>query len=127
MAYSCTDFFDDVMRALVDAGAISASDIPADDPGQGADIACAAIVSMSRTGLSSRFMNELLHEVESLGAVAEQYGPPALAFLFYLQAAILNDTYIEAARTTDAQVMELVQRLQSAAEWMKHIQTVAEA
>jgi hypothetical protein len=122
MAYSCTDFFDDVMRALVEAQAISSADIPNNNPGEGADIAIAAIVSISRAALSARFITELLHEVGSLGAVSEQFGAGGLAFLFHLQAAVLNDTSVQRLGGGDIRVVKLIERLPSALTWMKHIQ-----
>ncbi|KAE8758406.1 hypothetical protein FSO04_18595 [Paraburkholderia madseniana] len=124
MAYSCTDFFDDVMRCLVESQAITQAEIPVDDPGSAADLAVEAIVTMNRSGLSSRFVRELLDEVESLGAVAEALGTGAPAFLFYLQAAILNDSCVK-AHGADSKLVALVERLPSATIWMKHIQTIA--
>ena len=121
MTYSCSDFFDDVMRCLVETTAIDSTDIPDDDPGAGADVAVNAIVNMRRAGLSSQFVRELLDEVESLGAVAEEHGPDAVAFLFYLQAAILNGSSVEARGTEDSQLISLVGRLPSASAWMTHI------
>jgi hypothetical protein len=38
-------------------------------------------------GTSLSFVGELLHQVASLGAVAEEHGARALAFLLYLLAA----------------------------------------
>jgi hypothetical protein len=121
MTYSCSDFFDDVMRCLVDSEAINSTDIPDDNPGMGADVAVNAIVTMHRAGLSSQFLRELLDEVESLGAVAEEHGPEAVAFLFYLQAAILNGSSAEARGTEDSELLSLIGRLPSASAWMTHI------
>ncbi|MDQ7979914.1 hypothetical protein QYH69_21985 [Paraburkholderia sp. SARCC-3016] len=121
MTYSCSDFFDDVMRCLVESRAIDSADIPDDNPGAGADIAVNAIVTMHRAGLSSQFVRELLDEVESLGAVAEEHGPDGLAFLFYLQAAILNGSSVEARGAEDTEILALVGRLPSASAWMTHI------
>ena len=122
MTYSCTDFFDDVMRCLVDSGAIADGDFPESDVGAASDVAVAAIVTMHRASLSSNFVRELLDEVETLAGVAEEHGNGALAFLFYLQAAIFNDTFVEARSHDDSGLLELVRRLPSAATWMKHIQ-----
>ncbi|MGY6123721.1 hypothetical protein ACW9YQ_34370 (plasmid) [Paraburkholderia strydomiana] len=122
MTYSCTDFFDDVMRCLADSGAIADGDIPENDVGTASDVAVAAIVTMHRASLSANFVRELLGEVGTLGAVAEEHGTEALAFLFYLQAAIFNDTFVEARSHDDSGLLELVRRLPSAATWMKHIQ-----
>ena len=43
MAYSCTDFTDDVLNKLVDAGLIQAEDVPDDDPETQGQLAVAAI------------------------------------------------------------------------------------
>ncbi|WP_350357289.1 hypothetical protein [Paraburkholderia fungorum] len=126
MSYSCTDFFDDVIRCLVESRAIAASDMPDNDPGRAADLAMAAIVTMQRASQSSSFVRELLDEVETLGSLAEEHGAGALACLFYLQAAILNDTFVDARSVDDAGVLALVSRLPSGAAWLKHIR-VAES
>lgn len=122
MTYSCSDFFDDVMRCLADSGAIADDGIPANDVGAASDVAIAAIVTMHRANLSSNFVRELLGEVETLGTVGEKHGIQGLAFLFYLQAAILNDTFVEARSHEDSGLLELISRLPSGATWMKHIQ-----
>ncbi|RKT10567.1 hypothetical protein B0G69_7995 [Paraburkholderia sp. RAU2J] len=121
MTYSCTDFFDDVMRCLADSGAIATDDIPDNNLGAAADLAMAAIVTMHRASLSSDFVRELLDEVETLGSVADQHGTGALAFLFYLQAAILNGTFVE-ARSDDAGLLALIRRLPSGVIWINQIQ-----
>lgn len=122
MTYSCSDFYDDVMRCLAESGAIADSGIPENDVGAASDLAIAAIVTMHRASLSANFVRELLDEVETLSTVAEKHGTQALAFLFYLQAAIFNDTFVEARSHDDSGLFELVSRLPSGATWMKHIQ-----
>ncbi|MBB4518171.1 hypothetical protein GGD68_006977 [Paraburkholderia fungorum] len=124
MTYSCTDFFDDVMRCLADSGAVATHDIPENDLGAAADLAMAAIVTMHRASQSSNFIREFLDEVETLGTVAEEHGTGALALLFYLQAAILNDTFVEARNPDDAGLLALIRRLPSGVTWMKHIRVV---
>jgi hypothetical protein len=121
MTYSCADFTADVMQCLVHSQAIRATDIPDDDPGRSADMAVEAIVSMHRASLSSRFVRELLDEVDSLDAIASRYGIGALTFLFYLQSAILNESCIPVQGDSDAQAVALVSHLPSADEWLKHI------
>lgn len=127
MTYSCTDFFDDVMRCLADSGEIATADIPENNLGAAADLAMAAIVTMHRASLSSNFVRELLDEVEALSTVAEEYGTGALAFLFYLQAAILNDTFVEARQPDDAGLLALIGRLPSGVTWIKHIHVAQSA
>jgi hypothetical protein len=124
MTYSCSDFFDDVMRCLVESHAISGADIPENDPGAGADVAVNAIVTMHRSALASQFVRELLDEVESPGAFSDQHGAGAIAFLFYLQAAILNSTCVEMYSDEHAALLNLIDRLPSAAAWKNHILVV---
>ncbi|CAB3754455.1 hypothetical protein [Paraburkholderia solisilvae] len=121
MTYSCADFTADVMQCLVHSQAIRATDIPDDDPARSADMAVEAIVSMHRASLSSRFVRELLDEVDSLDTVERQYGSGALAFLFFLQSAILNESRIAVQDASDARAVALVSHLPSAEEWLKHI------
>ncbi|TGP40289.1 hypothetical protein EN871_29130 [bacterium M00.F.Ca.ET.228.01.1.1] len=124
MTYSCTDFFDDVMRCLADSGEIATADIPENNLGAAADLAMSAIVTMHRASLSSNFVRELLDEVETLGTVAEEHGTGALAFLLYLQAAILNDTFVEARNHDHAGLLALIRRLPTGVTWMTHIRVV---
>lgn len=60
MTYSCSDFYDDVMRCLAESGAIPDGCIPENDVGAASDLAIAAIVTMHRASLSSNFVRELL-------------------------------------------------------------------
>jgi len=123
MTYSCSDFVDDIQRCLVESGALDVEAVPAGDIGVLADACISAVVSLGRTAAAGRFSRELLDAVESLGALAEQFGNEALVTLFYLQSAILNDTYVELdARNAD--LADLVQTLPSAADWMKHVQLI---
>jgi hypothetical protein len=88
--YSCSDFLDDVMRCLVHSEAITEAEFTDADPGTASDVATGAIVTMHRAARSSRFLLELLDAVESLEDIAVEHGVDAMAFLLYLQAAILN-------------------------------------
>jgi hypothetical protein len=81
-------------------------------------------VSLHQAAQASRFVEELLASVETLGGIAEEHGADGLAFLFYLQAAILNGSFVEADQAK-AGPLELVKTLPSAGDWMKHIQFVA--
>jgi hypothetical protein len=121
MTYSNADFTADVMQCLVHSEAIRATDIPSDDPARSADMAVEAIVSMHRASLSSRFVRELLDEVDSVEAIAQRYGIRAVTFLFYLQSAILNESCIEIQDDGDAKAIALVSHLPSAEVWLKHI------
>ena len=126
MTYSCSDFTKDVLNCLASAGAIDAATVPADSPGDQSDMAIEAIVKMQRSVLASRFTNELLAGVESVSAIADRHGGAVLVVLFYLQAAISNETYVEIAAQEKGAV-ELIRALPSADEWMKHVQIVRQA
>ena len=126
MTYSCSDFTDDVLNCLASAGAIDAATIPADSLGDQSDMAIEAILKMQRSVLASRFTSELLAGVESVSAIADQHGVAVLAILFYLQAAINNETYVE-IDAPEMGAVELISTLPSADEWMKHVQIVERA
>jgi len=68
------------------------------------------------------FLKELLDSVETLTGIAEEHGPRTLADLVYLQAAILNDGFID-HYPGESRVPELVQRLPSGRLWMQYIKT----
>ncbi|MCI0152395.1 hypothetical protein KNO81_42130, partial [Paraburkholderia sediminicola] len=95
-------------------------------PGDQSDMAIEAIVKMQRSVLASRFTSELLASVESVSAIADQHGVAVLAILFYLQAAINNETYVE-IDAPEMGAVELISTLPSADEWMKHVQIVERA
>jgi hypothetical protein len=99
MAYSCSDFADGVLDCLV---------------------TCVAIHAMNRSMLASRFVSELLAGVESVGAIADEYGVAVLSLLFYLQAAINNGTVVEVAEA-EIGAVALIRTLPSADEWMKYV------
>jgi hypothetical protein len=120
MAYSCSDFADGVLDCLVTCGALSADAVPADDPEGQANLVLVAIHAMNRSMLASRFVSELLAGVESVGAIADEYGVAVLSLLFYLQAAINNGTVVEVAEA-EIGAVALIRTLPSADEWMKYV------
>ncbi|MFM0082902.1 hypothetical protein P0D72_29120 [Paraburkholderia sediminicola] len=123
MTYSCSDFVSDVQRCLVESGALAAEAVTVGDIGEQADACISAVVSLGRHAAAGRFSRELLDSVESLGALAELLGNEALVTLFYLQAAILNGTYVELDQR-NADIAALLLTLPSAADWTKHIQMI---
>ncbi|CAE6963257.1 hypothetical protein [Paraburkholderia domus] len=118
MAYSCSDFTDDVLNCLGNCGAINPEVIPDDDPESQANVVLAAIVAMNRSVLASRFVRELLAGVESVGELSDDVA--VLTWFFYLQAAINNDTVVEAVESEMAAVT-VIRTLPSADEWMKYV------
>jgi hypothetical protein len=121
MAYSCTDFADDVLNSLLDVGLIKATDIPEDDPQAQASLVISSILEAT-TGASAAqvFFAELLDSVETLGGVADQHGPSTLAQLLYLQTAILKGTQID-LYANEAERLGLVRALPSGERWWKHV------
>lgn len=125
MTYSCSDFYDDVMRCLVDAGFVADSereDGP-DAVGVDSDLAITAITSLRQMTAASRFLDELLASVETLGSVAEQYGEHALTSLMYLQSAIAHDSFVEVSRSRSS-FLDVIRAMPCAAEWLRYIRLV---
>lgn len=121
MAYSCTDFADDVLNNLSNIGLIEARDIPQDDPQAQANLVIRSILEATTgTAAAQAFFGELLDSVDSLGGVAEQHGPSTLAQLMYLQTAILKGTQIELF-ANEAEKLRLVKALPSGERWWKHV------
>ena len=121
MAYSCSDFVDDVLNTLVIRGLIKRDDIPDDNPETQAALAIASVIRASAGAASAKaFFVELLDSVESLSAVSDEHGPSALAQLMYLQNAILNDTEIE-LYASEAEKLAFVRMLPSGERWWKHV------
>lgn len=85
-----------------------------------------ALLNKIRLGTNAEhaalFLKELLDSVETLTGIAEEHGPRTLADLVYLQAAILNDGFID-HYPGESRVPELVQRLPSGRLWMQYIKT----
>jgi hypothetical protein len=81
---------------------------------------------------AKRFMNELLEATESLTAIAEMHGHRTLADLMYLFSAIQEGGFID-HYPDESSVLEIVQELPSAPQWMQFIkveylaQPIAEA
>jgi hypothetical protein len=119
MAYSCSDLSEDVLNCLVNCGALSAQAVPDDDPMAQANLVLGAIRAMNRSVLAARFVTELLAGVESVGAISDNVA--VLALLFYLQAAINNDTFVEVAGSEMEEAVTLIRTLPSADEWMKYV------
>ena len=121
MAYSCSDFVDDVLNNLVILGLIKTDDIPDDNPEGQAALAIESVIRASAGAASAKaFFVELLDSVETLGAVSDEHGPSTLAQLMYLLTAILNDTEIE-LYANEAEKLAFVRALPSGERWWKHV------
>lgn len=75
----------------------------------------------SSTERAIRFNDELLNSVESLVAISDFHGVRTLADLFYLQAAILKDGYIDVMSDSNSDVIQVVSELPSAALWLQYV------
>jgi len=126
MAFSCTDFTDDVLNNLTELGLIRAEDVEEDDPRAQANLVRAAINGLvvktagSQEIEARQFFNELLGSVETLGSVAEQYGTGAIVQLMYLQGAILKGTYID-LDLKEVAALGFVRDLPSGERWWKFV------
>lgn len=73
---------------------------------------------------AERFNRELLGSVDSIMAIGEIHGMQTLADLIYLQAAILDGTFIDHFSEASA-IDQVVKALPSAEEWMSYIRSDA--
>lgn len=127
MAYSCTDFVDDVLNDMVIRSWIKAEQYGPDDPQAQCDAVLGAIgdadVSLRLAADAKQFHAELLDSVESLTGVAEQHGALALANVVYLQTAILKGGVIELTRD-EAENFAFVRDLPSGDRWWKNVKLI---
>ncbi|CAM8644225.1 hypothetical protein MCEMSEM18_03605 [Comamonadaceae bacterium] len=80
---------------------------------------------LEQTRLAQLFWSELSDSTDSLGAIAEQHGVRTLAYLFYLQNAILDDGFIDLTKDDPGTpVLAVVHELPSANLWAKHIRSI---
>lgn len=69
---------------------------------------------------AKRFHEELLERFDTLTDIVAHYGQRTLMDLFYLQAAILDSTFIQ-AWDDESRVVEAVRELPSAEHWMSFV------
>lgn len=79
-----------------------------------------AIQSVYDAAGAERFYRELIASTESFDLLAETHGVRALSDIIYLQAAILNNTYIDVYPDT-SKIIEIVKGMPSADHWMGYI------
>ena len=121
MAYSCSDFVDDVLNNLLILGHLKKDDIPDDDPEAQATLAIQSVIQASTGEASAKaFFVEMLDSVETLSAVSDEHGPSTVAQLMYLQTAILNGTEIE-VYANEAEKLAFVRALPSGERWWKYV------
>ena len=73
-----------------------------------------------------QFHLELLDSVDSLAGIAEEYGAQTLAFIVYLQQAILNGSYIEVFPEDDPAILGLLEGMPSYDQWIRFVKTYFE-
>jgi hypothetical protein len=124
MAYSCTDFADDVLNDMVIRSWIKPEQYGPEDTQAQCDAVLGAIgdadVSLRLAADAKRFHAELLDAVETLTGIADQHGALALANVVYLQAAILKGGVIELTRE-EAENFAFVRDLPSGGRWWQSV------
>ncbi|VXC84222.1 conserved hypothetical protein [Burkholderia sp. 8Y] len=129
MAYSCTDFVDDVLNDMVIRSWIKPEQYGPDDPQAQCDAVLGAIgdadVSLRLAAGAKQFHAELLDAVETLTGVAEQHGALALANVVYLQAAILKGGVIDLT-PDEAENFAFVRDLPSGGRWWESVKVSVE-
>ncbi|MDR5762925.1 hypothetical protein [Caballeronia sp. LZ035] len=127
MAYSCTDFVDDVLNDMVVRNWIKPEQYGPDDPQAQCHAVLGAIgkadVSLRLAADAKQFHVELLDAVETLTGVAEQHGALALANVVYLQTAILKGRVIELTRD-EAETFAFVRDLPSGCRWWQSVKLI---
>ena len=129
MAYSCTDFTDDVLNDPIMRGWIERIRVKPEDTQGQATLVLGAIAEADKTlqlaADAKQFHIELLGAVETLTGVEEQYGALTLAYIVYLQMAIVRGTSIEVCPDF-ARKLSFVRALPSGERWWKHVIELAE-
>ncbi|MFM0051476.1 hypothetical protein [Caballeronia grimmiae] len=127
MAYSCTDFVDDVLNDMVIRNWIKSEQYGPDDPQTQCEAVVAAIAdadaSLRLAADAKQFNAELLDAVETLTGIAEQHGALALANVVYLQAALLKGGVIELTRDK-AEALSFVRGLPSGGRWWRSVKLI---
>lgn len=106
-AYNGTD-----LSSAVDSGEMEAEEEMEEE---------AAVRPRPDPAAAKQFFNELLDSVETLSAVADQFGPRTLADLMYLQNAITKGTFIDHYQG-ESSLIEVVKGLRSADRWLAYVQ-----
>jgi hypothetical protein len=84
------------------------------------DVTCEVASVINNQYFANLFMEELLDSVETLSGIAEEHGVETLAGLFYLQKAILNNSYID-HYSEETGIIKIVNALPSREKWMEYI------
>jgi hypothetical protein len=127
VAYSCTDFVDEVLNDMVVRSWIKPEQYGPDDPQAQCDAVLGAIsdadVSLRLAAEAKQFYAELLDAVETLTGIVEHHGALALANVVYLQTAILKGGVIELTRD-EAENFSFVRDLPSGGRWSQSVKLI---
>jgi hypothetical protein len=72
--------------------------------------------------LAAQFIGIVIASTETLGGVADQYGPQTLADVIYLQAAIADNEFID--EIGESQIMDFIKTLPYSTLWLSYIRPV---
>ena len=127
MAFSCTDFTDNIINFLIGHGVLNEAEFEPDDPESQSDAATAALTNIfNGKAKSASFMQELLDAHETLTGIGEEHGVRTLADCMYVLSALQKGTYIEVHHPSESKILDVIQGMPSAAVWMIHVQEVTE-
>ncbi|SIR90908.1 hypothetical protein SAMN05880566_14114 [Janthinobacterium sp. TND4EL3] len=127
MAFSCTDFTDNIINFLIGHGVLNEAEFEPDDPESQSDAATAALTNIfNGKAKSASFMQELLDAHETLTGIGEEHGVRTLADCMYMLSALQKGTYIEVHHPSESKILDVIQGMPSAAVWMIHVQEVTE-
>lgn len=127
MAFSCTDFTDNILNVLIGHGVLNEAEFEPDDPESQFDAATAALTNFFNGKANSAcFMQELLDAHETLTGIGEELGVRTLADCMYMLSALQKGAYIEVHHPSESQILDVIQALPSAAVWMRHVQEAAQ-
>ena len=128
MAYSCSDFTDDVLNTLISVGLVDSDAIAENDPQAQAEVAVRAIADMARKAANSAgvqaanlFFEEVSASSGTLQNLADQRGARTLMKVLLWQNAILSDCPVELAQE-DLLHLGFVRLLPSGERWWTFVQ-----
>ena len=123
MAYSCSDFTDDVLNTLISVGLIDRDAIADNDPQAQAEVAVRAIADVARKSADGArvqgadlFFEELYSSRSKLQGLADEQGARTLMCILLVQNAVLSNCPVE-LDAEDIPVINFVCALPSGDRW----------
>lgn len=127
MAYSCSDFTDDVLNTLISIGLIDCDAIADNDPQAQAEVAMRAIADLARNATvcegirdATLFFKELQGSSGTSLDLADIHGAGTMAKLLSWQNSIMSDTPVNLLQT-DVADFAFVRSLPSGERWWKRV------